>query len=199
MRERLSFQKAWGLVQPSLLGQEKSKILYNEMRLVSSVPGDFAEIGVFKGSTSKLIKLVFPDRKLHLFDTFCGIAGADPTVDFHKNGEFAISLEEVKARVGEEGVEYHVGKFPESYLAEEKKPALAFVHVDLDTFAGTKAALDHIFPRLSVNGTMLFDDYHWLNCKGVEKAIKEWLELHKAECTIREYQHQCAIVKGKIK
>jgi O-methyltransferase len=192
MRERLSFQKAWDLVKPSLLGKNKSEILYNEMRLISSIPGDFAEIGVFKGSSSKLMRLVFPDRKLHCYDTFCGIAGADPSVDFHKNGEFSASLEEVKARVGEEGVEFHVGKFPESYL---EKPLLAFVHVDLDTYAGTKAALEYVFPSLSIGGTILFDDYHWPHCKGVEKAIKEWLELHKVECTVREYQHQCAITK----
>ena len=193
--KRLSFSKAWDAIKPSLLGQAKSKILYSEMCMASTVDGAFAEIGVYKGITSKMMRLVFPERKLHCYDTFCGIAGADASVDQHKDGEFAASLEEVKARVGEDGVEYHIGKFPESYLAEDKKPEFAFVHVDLDTYAGTKAALDYLFPNLPIGGTILFDDYHWPNCTGVEKAIQEWLGLHGNECSVREYQLQCAITK----
>jgi len=193
--KRLSFAKAWDAIKPSLLGQAKSKILYSEMCMTSGVEGDFAEIGVYKGNTSKMMRLVFPERKLHCYDTFCGIAGADASVDQHKDGEFAASLEEVKARVGEDDVEYHIGKFPESYLAEDKKPEFAFVHVDLDTYAGTKAALDYIFPSLPIGGTILFDDYRWPNCTGVEKAIQEWLGLHGNECSVREYQYQCAITK----
>jgi O-methyltransferase len=195
---RLSFTKAWDSIKPSLLGHDKSKNLYSEMCMASGVGGDFAEIGVFKGSTSKMMRLVFPKRKLHCYDTFCGIAGADASVDQHKDGEFAASLEEVRATVGEDGVEYHVGKFPDSYLAEDKKPELAFVHVDLDTYAGTKAALDYLFPRLPLGGTILFDDYRWPNCTGVEKAIKEWLEEHRNECFVREYRYQCAITKKEV-
>lgn len=194
-KQRMSFSHAWDMIKPTLLGQRKSQILYTELCMASRVEGDFAEMGVFKGSTSKMMRLVFPERKLHCYDTFCGIAGADASVDQHKDGEFAVALDEVKAMVGEDGVEYHVGKFPESYLAEEMKPDLAFAHVDLDTYAGTKAALEHIFPRLPVGGIILFDDYRWPNCTGVEKAIKEWLTDNADKCSVREYQYQCAIMK----
>lgn len=196
--EPMSFTKVWDVIAPSspLLGHIKSKNLYSEMCMASRVDGDFAEIGVFKGSTSKMMRLVFPSRKLHCYDTFCGIAGADASVDQHKDGEFAVPLDIVKSFVGEENVEYHVGKFPESYLAEDEKPKLAFVHVDLDTYSGTKGALDYIFPNLPIGGTILFDDYRWKNCTGVEKAIWEWLKLHNNECFFREYRYQCAITKG---
>lgn len=196
---RMGFSKAWDLVKPSLLGQGKSKILYSEMCMVGDKEGDFAEIGVFKGNTSQLIRLVYPEKKLHCYDTFCGIKGADLKFDQHKDGEFAASLTEVKSRVGEEGVHYHVGIFPESFLEEEDQPGnLAFVHVDLDTYAGTKAALEFVYPHLVEGGTMLFDDYQWPNCLGVEKAIKEWLESHRNDCEVREYQYQCAITKREV-
>jgi len=194
-QDRMSFSNAWDLVKPSLLGHDKSKNLHSEMCMTSDVEGDFAEIGVFKGSTSKMMRLVFPERKLHCYDTFCGIAGADASVDQHKNGEFAVPLSVVKSIVGEDNVEYHVGEFPKSYLSEDKKPKFSFVHVDLDTYAGTKAALDYIFPSLPVGGTILFDDYRWPSCTGVEKAIIEWLETHHNDCQVREYRHQCAITK----
>ena len=199
-KPRLSFNTAWDVVKPSLLGQKKSQILYGEIRLVEKIEGDFAEIGVFKGNTSQLMRLVFPERKLHCYDTFCGIVGADSTIDHHKDGEFVASLEEVIARVGD--ANYHVGIFPESFKEQDVK--FAFVHCDLDTYAGTKAVLETIFPCLSDGGILLFDDYHWVACPGVEKAITEWLlsriEAKKDgktvdECYVREYQHQCSITK----
>ena len=191
--ERMGFPQAWDKVKPSLLGQNKSKILYSEMCMISRVEGDFAEIGVFRGNTSQMMRLVFPERKLHCYDTFCGIMGADSSIDHHKNGEFTASLSDVKARVGTEGVEYHAGFFPESFKEQDTK--FAFVHCDLDTYFGTKAALATIFPLLSPGGTLLFDDYRWVACPGVEKAILEWLEINKDSCTVREYNNQCAITK----
>lgn len=190
---RLSFAAVWEIIKPALLGQGKSKILYEEMCRVEAVAGEFAEIGVFKGNTSQMMRMVFPERRLHCYDSFCGIMGADSSIDKHKDGEFAASLAEVKTRVGMENVEYHVGFFPETHTNKETK--FAFVHSDLDTYSGAKATLETIFPQLSVGGTLLFDDYKWVACPGVEKAIKEWLEIHKNECVVREYQNQCAITK----
>jgi len=191
--ERLSFTEAWDAVKPTLLGENKSKILYSEMHMVDKVKGDFAELGVFKGSTSKFIRLVFPERNIHLYDTFQGILGSDPSVDKHKDGEFSVPLEEVKALVGTYGVEYHVGMFPETFKEHDKK--FAFVHVDTDTYFGTKSALEAFFPCLESGGTILMDDYRWPACPGVEKAVMEWLELHGNECDFREYRFQCAITK----
>jgi hypothetical protein len=190
---RLNFAAVWEIIKPALLGQNKSKILYEEMCKVEAVEGDFAEIGVFKGNTSQMMRMVFPERRLHCYDSFCGIMGADSSVDKHIDGDFAASLAEVKARVGMENVEYHVGFFPDSHTNKETK--FAFVHSDLDTYSGARSTLEVIFPQLTVGGTILFDDYKWVACPGVEKAIKEWLKIHKDECTVREYQNQCAITK----
>jgi O-methyltransferase len=194
---RMSFSKAWDEVKPCLLGQAKSENLYSEMCMASRAEGDFAEIGVFRGSTSKMMKLVFPERMLHLYDTFCGIRGADASIDIHRDGEFSASLADVKAMVGSEGAEYHVGFFPDSFLSEKKRK-YAFVHVDLDTYSGTKAALEHVFSCVSEGGTILFDDYRWPSCPGVEKAVKEWLLLHEGECSVREYKFQCAITRKAL-
>lgn len=191
--DRMGFPQVWDKVKPSLLGQAKSKILYSEMLMIEKVEGDFAEIGVFKGNTSQIMRLVFPERHLHCYDTFQGILGADATIDKHKDGEFAASLDEVKARVGTDGVNYYVGMFPDSF--KETDITFAFVHCDLDTYFGTKATLEIIFPHLAAGGTILFDDYRWSACPGVEKAILEWMEFHGSECHIREYQYQCAITK----
>ena len=194
VRPRLSFDDAWRIVKPSLLGESKSKNLYSEILMVKDVEGDFAEIGVFQGSTSQLIRLVVPERTLHCFDTFEGIAKADPSIDKHKDGEFAVSLEKVKAKLGNsDKIKYHVGLFPDSFKGNSAK--FAFVHCDLDTYFGTKATLETMFPYLETGGTILFDDYRWIACPGVEKAVHEWLVIHGSQCHFREYTNQCAVTK----
>jgi len=190
--DRMSFTAAWDSVKPTLLGQEKTKHLYTEMMMVKDVEGEFAEIGVFKGDTSKFIQTVFPQRKLHCYDTFCGIANADSDIDKHKDGEFSISLDQVKAKLGD-SVTYHVGSFPESFAEHDTK--FAFVHSDMDTYFGTKTTLEVIFPCLTLGGTILFDDFRWVACPGVEKAIDEWLVHNRDKCEVRIYPNQCAITK----
>lgn len=195
IQAQISFTTAWDMIKPALLGQGKSKNLYDELCLVSNIKGDLAEIGVFQGSTSKMMRLIEPDKKLHCYDTFCGIKGADANVDKHKDGEFAVGLDAVKAVVGTQNVEYHVGMFPESHTNSET--VFSFVHSDTDTYFGTKATLDVMFPQLAEGGTILFDDYDWPNCPGVKKAIDEWLLTHKDECEIKTYTYQCAVRKKK--
>src|SRR4029077_4975278 len=41
------------------------------------VEGDFAELGVFRGVTAKLIHHYAPERAVHLFDTFTGFDDRD--------------------------------------------------------------------------------------------------------------------------
>ena len=46
-----------------------------------NIPGDVAELGVFQGDFSCLISTAFPDRKIHLFDTFEGFSEKDIAVE----------------------------------------------------------------------------------------------------------------------
>ena len=52
------------------------------MRLLSEqiyqldIPGNVAELGVFRGEFSSLISAAFPDRKIHLFDRSAQIKDA---------------------------------------------------------------------------------------------------------------------------
>lgn len=44
---------------------------------VSGVPGDVAELGVYRGDFAVLLNLAFSERRLHLFDTFDGFDERD--------------------------------------------------------------------------------------------------------------------------
>jgi len=81
------------------------------------IPGAFAEVGVWRGDTSRVIHFQAPQRTLHLFDTFsgfpsCDLENAKPSdaVRFRDT-----SLTTVKSRLGNtDNVIFHVGRFPET-------------------------------------------------------------------------------------
>src|SRR3954454_22146761 len=51
----------------------------------SSIAGNVAELGVYKGDFSKRLNQLFPDKKLYLFDTFSGFDERDVSIE-HNQG-----------------------------------------------------------------------------------------------------------------
>jgi O-methyltransferase len=158
--------------QNSLLKPRKSYNLYKEIQDIKNLDGDTAEIGVFQGRTSRLIHKLLPHKTHYAYDTYCGIQGADPTIDKHVDGEFNAGLDLVKSVIDMENVVYKVGYFPESFAEHNK--TFCFVHSDTDTYIGTKSTLDYFCDRLVSGGKIVFDDYQWHKCPGVEKALLEF-------------------------
>ena len=161
----------------SLLKPRKSYNLYKEILEIKNLDGDTAEIGVFQGKTSRLIHKLLPHKTHYAYDTYCGIQGADPTIDIHINGDFNAGLDSVKSIINMDNVVYKVGYFPESFSENDK--TFCFVHSDTDTYIGTKSTLDYFCDRLVQGGKIVFDDYQWHKCPGVEKALLEFKEVNK--------------------
>jgi len=152
------------------------------------VDGDLAEVGVYKGATAALI-LKVSGKKLHLFDTFQGLP--DSEGKFEK-GEWTGTLGAVKQNLArwESRVEYHVGLFPES--AKGLDVRFSFVHLDMDLYAGTKAALEWFWPRLSKGGAILSHDYPLSD--GVIRAFHEFFDARR-EPFVPLSGCQCVAVK----
>jgi len=126
------------------------------------IPGAFAEVGVWRGDTSRLIHLQAPHRTLHLFDTFKGFPSSDlenakPTdaVRFRET-----SVEAVKCRLGNtDNVVFHVGRFPDTAEGLEQE-MFSLILLDLDIYKPTLAALDFFYPRISRGGYCFIHDYN---------------------------------------
>jgi len=172
--------------QDSLLGYKKSKNVYDEIQGLRDVEGNTAEVGVFRGHTSRLIHRLLSDRIHYAYDTFCGIQGSDPIVDRHVDGEFSAGLEDVKEVIDMDDVIYKVGMFPQTFNEQNEKFCL--VHSDTDTYFGTKATLECFAPLISSGGKIIFDDYDWHMCPGVKKAVEEFKETDMA-FTYRVYDN----------
>jgi O-methyltransferase len=156
--------------------------------LEQKVPGAFAELGVYKGMTAKLIHQYAPERMLHLFDTFEGFTprsdAAELQVLGHSTKLFAdTSLEMARQMVGEPSatVAFHQGFFPESVPAALHSETFAFVHLDADLFEPTLNGLEFFYPRLARRGILLIHDYNaW---PGARRAVDEFF-VDKAELPI---------------
>jgi len=150
--------------------------------LVENIPGRFAELGVYKGHTAKLIHHYAPERKLHLFDTFSGFTERSVLRENQSTGitvkakEFAdTSLAGVKSFIQQrnDNVEFHAGFFPESIPPELLNEQFAFAHLDADLYEPTLAGLEFFYPRMAAGGMLVIHDYNsWF---GARKAVDDFL------------------------
>lgn len=154
-----------------------------------NVPGDILEIGCNSGHTSVLlaaiIEHVSPERTLHVYDSFQGLpAPSGPDSSFFAEGDCQSSLEELRSTLltwGARTPVIHPGWFKDT-IPEQLPGRVAFAYVDADLFESTYHALRHIYPRLSVGGLILIDDYcdralnptAWSHCPGVKTACDQF-------------------------
>jgi O-methyltransferase len=168
--------------------------LMEMVRATASVPGDIAEVGVFRGASAKLICAVKENRPLHLFDTFEGLPDltvADTESPFAAKA-YSAQLEAVKRYVGPcPQVEFYQGLFPATAGPVENRK-FSFVHVDVDLYEATRASLEWFYPRLSPGAIVMCHDFHY---PGVKKAVHEALEGKPERPISQSSGSHCLILK----
>ncbi len=156
-------------------------VLLMRSLLDRGIAGDIAELGVYRGKTARLIHHYLPDRNLHLFDTFDGFPTDDLAVESKKTGIADSSqhygntdVERVERFIEKQNDNVHLHKgaipasFPESLLSTQ----FAFVHIDMDLYAPTIAALELFYGRTTKGGIILVHDYNaW---PGPRRAVDEF-------------------------
>jgi len=169
-----------------------------------NIPGAFAELGVYKGETAKIIHEMDVSRRLHLFDTFEGFSKEDLKFESSKDEKYSPSnfsdanlISSKKFIKGNSNVFFYQGYFPETTkgLVEEK---FALVHLDADLYKPTIAALEYFYPRLSPGGVIIIHDFNhtW---DGINKAIDEFLiSIPECKMEIADWQGSVMIVKNNL-
>ena len=159
----------------SLLNDARLAVIRTVCALVSHLPGASAEVGVYRGGTTRLIAECLPAKDHYAFDTWEGIPSAIAT-DGHRAGEFAdVSFADVAAWLAD---------LPNVHLVRGVFPATAgvfdgsycLVHLDGDTYQTTRDALEFFYPRMVRGGVIVFDDWEWVMCPGVELAAREFFQ-----------------------
>lgn len=160
---------------------------YGVMRLLArqlqdlNIPGDLAELGVYRGDFASAIASAFSGRTIHLFDTFEGFSERDLEPE-RSNAYSAANVgdfsgtdpELVLSKLRQPGnAIIHKGYFPDTFI-----PCLGtrfvFVSVDADLYLPTKAALPLFYDRLSPGGAIMVHDVIGLQYKGVAAAVNEF-------------------------
>ncbi len=161
------------------------------------IEGAMVECGVWRGGSMMAVALALQqelqgDRELYLYDTYEGMPPPSEA-DNDNNGRSAESIlasadrltshcwaysriEEVQNNIHRTGYEPSRIHFVKG-LVEETIPSvapdkIALLRLDTDWYSSTKHELAHLYPRLSVGGVLIIDDYgHWT---GAKKAVDEF-------------------------
>jgi len=144
-----------------------------------NIKGAFAELGVYKGETAKIIHEMDKSRKFFLFDTFEGFKKEDLK---NETGEAATYSTKNFADTNEKKVIDYIngndniivrkGHFPGT-TEELEKEIYAFVNIDADLYTSIKGGCNYFYPRLSPGGVIIIHDYNhkW---DGAMKAVNEF-------------------------
>lgn len=145
------------------------------------IQGDIAEVGVFRGYTASYLNRFFPDRLLHLFDTFEGFAECDCKTEWQNQyssfipGNFSDTSVEIvlEKMVNRDKCCIHKGIFPNTSKGLENH-TFCFVHLDADLYEPIYAGLRFFYPRLAEGGYIFVHDVIGSVCKGARTALTQF-------------------------
>jgi O-methyltransferase len=154
------------------------------------VEGDFIECGCWHGHSATAFSTILQQHgfrgKFHVFDSFEGGLSEFTAKDESK---FKLSAEEkagmiatfrsdydfVRSVTGKFGfVELHRGWIPDIFATFKPGP-IKFVHVDVDMYIPTKAALEFFWENLVPGGCIVVDDYNHGVFEGATLAVDEFM------------------------
>lgn len=172
--------------------------LYTLVKKTEKAHGDIAEVGVYEGSSAKII-CETTKKRVHLFDTFEGLPESGPEDYPGKRfkGNYKASYDNVKKNLRKyKNAILYKGLFPlTSKPIKNKKFSL--VHLDADLYESTSKSLKFFYPRMSKGGVIICHDYSGSGgLRGVKKAVDEFFK-NKPEIVIEFLvdSSQCIIIK----
>lgn len=171
--------------------------LYYWLKRTKKIEGDIAEVGVFRGGTARLFATLESVKMIHLFDTFQGMPETNKLVDHHVAGDFDdTSLLDVRNYLCSYGnTRFYQGLFPDSASALPKDVRFSFVHLDVDIYESTYAALNFFVPRMCEGGCLISHDYNSRSCPGVKQAFNDFFQ-GNVESLVPLWKSSVLFVKG---
>lgn len=159
--------------------------------LKNNITGDFIETGVWRGGASIFMRAVLKEHKINdkaiwVADSFEGLPKTDYAYDrdFNVaaiNKMLAISLETVqnnfrKYDLLDNQVKFLKGWFKDTLPRIPTEQQFALIRLDGDFYESTIQALDNLYPKLSVGGYVIIDDYGAM--KTCASAVNDYRKMH---------------------
>ncbi|WP_434740483.1 TylF/MycF/NovP-related O-methyltransferase [Micromonospora sp. SH-82] len=176
--------------------------------LADDVPGDLIETGVWRGGAVIFMRGMLraygdQDRSVWVADSFRGLPKAEPgRIEDMEDALWtksilAVPQEQVKANFRRYGllddrVRFLPGWFQDT-LPTAPVQRLSVIRLDGDMYDSTMVALRSLYPKLSVGGYVIADDYHAV--RGCKQAVDDFRaehgitdELHQVDWTCRYWR-----------
>jgi O-methyltransferase len=146
------------------------------------IPGDIIEVGVWRGGTGAMIAKkadLLGGKSVYLCDTFTGVVKAGGYDPFYNNGMHADADPDTVCKLLTKTFNlsnYYLleGIFPDQTSIHIRNK-ICFAHIDVDVYQSAKDSVEWIWPRLSVGGIIVYDDYAWESCPGITRFVNEQL------------------------
>lgn len=159
--------------------------------LKNNIPGDFIETGVWRGGASIFMRAILKayndtEKKVFVADSFEGLPSpnstlypADKDYDFTKFNILSVSLSQVKSNFERYGLLDNQVVFLKGWFKDTLPTApiekLAILRLDGDLYESTMDALVNLYPKLSIGGYVIVDDYNIPCCA---KAVNDFRQMH---------------------
>jgi len=192
----------WPVLAHTMIGMKRLENLQFcvEDVLLKNVPGDLIETGVWRGGATIFMRAILKaygitDRQVWVADSFSGLPPPDPSKypadlgdEHHAITPLAISLEQVKENFEkyallDEQVRFLKGWFKDT-LPNAPIKQLAVVRLDGDMYESTMDGLSNLYPKLSVGGYLIVDDFGAV--PGCRKAVEDFRQANGIRDTIHQ-------------
>lgn len=175
---------------------------YELYRRIADLPGNIVEVGVYRGASllswAKFIEIFHAGdrtRRVFGFDNFAGFesihaADGPPSDRFQKQvggwnaGPFRDELLEHVDIFHEDSflprarrislVEGDIGETAPRFAAENPGLRISLLHLDVDLYEPTLAALKAFYPLVVKGGLVVFDEYGLMDWPGESRAVEEY-------------------------
>ena len=175
------FEKEFSAIKDrTLVSRDRCYLINRFAQYAGHLNGAMAECGVYQGGTAYLLaeRARTSSKKLFLFDSFKGLPAPAQSDNFCKEGDLS-DVNELDVRnylkKFEDIIQWKIGYMPQTFSGLEAEK-FSFVHIDVDIYESAKACCEFFLPRLTTGGIMLFDDYGFLACMGLRKAVDEFFK-----------------------
>lgn len=179
----------WPLLAETMIGLKRLNNIQAcvEDVIKQNVAGDLIETGVWRGGATIFMRAILKaygvtDRSVWVADSFQGLPPPDPEKypadegdTLYKATFLYVSLEQVKANFEkydllDEQVRFLKGWFKDTLPGAPIKQ-LAVMRLDGDMYESTMDALSALYPKLSINGYVIIDDFHLEGCR---RAVQDF-------------------------
>jgi hypothetical protein len=192
------FLRGFDLVAPggNRVSAERKYFLRSLLALTDGLPGDTAEAGVWRGSSSWFICDHFAGsgKTHHGFDSFDGLSEPTPADGpYWRTGDLGVGVDVARQVLEGFDVRLYEGWIPDRF-EEVADREFCLVHVDVDLYEPTRDSVEFFYPRIVPGGLLVLDDYGFLTCPGARRGVDEFMA-SRPEPVIESPTGQAFVVK----